>query len=137
MTLNVYLAADYARRKEILSYSLQDNFLELGMQTTSRWLTNPPAFNDGGIGSGSPIATGFALEAVKCDLADIEAADVFVQFTTGEKARGGRHVELGYAIASKLPIIVIGPIEHVFHYHPSVVVVGHWSAAITTLCHYL
>lgn len=61
------------------------------------------------------------------DISQIEDCDVFVAFTTNAGGKGGRHFELGYAIAvskhrntrgpATPAIILVGPRENVFHYH--------------------
>jgi hypothetical protein len=54
------------------------------------------------------------------DVADIYACDVFVAFADGQYSRGGRHVELGVALALGKFVICVGPKEHLFHSHPSI-----------------
>lgn len=54
------------------------------------------------------------------DLNDIESADVVILYNPishQRKGTGGRHVEMGYAIAREKPIIVVGEVrENVFQY---------------------
>ncbi len=38
------------------------------------------------------------------------------------KGKGGRHAELGIALSMRIPVLLVGDREHVFHYHPLVVV---------------
>jgi hypothetical protein len=60
------------------------------------------------------------------NLSDIESSHVFLAFTEQRQAgvctfvHGGRHVELGYAIATNKECIIVGYRENVFHYLRSV-----------------
>lgn len=66
-----------------------------------------------------PDAEDIALRAIE----DICRCDMFVLFTTGEFARGGRHFETGLAYGLGKRIIVVRPVEHVFHSLPNVLTV--------------
>lgn len=57
------------------------------------------------------------------DLADVDNSDVLVAFSKSPTTlfvRGGRHVEFGYALKGGKRLVVIGPRENLFHYHPDV-----------------
>lgn len=57
------------------------------------------------------------------DLEDIDAADALVLVNPRHlhgSGRGGRHVELGYALARGKRVLLVGDRENVFHSHPSV-----------------
>ena len=104
----VYLAARYDRRLEMAAKAreLEDH----GFTVTSRWVQGLHE------GATDPATLG------RCawdDLEDIEQADIFITFTEAPDAgytSGGRHVELGYALANDLSVIVVGPAENVFHH---------------------
>jgi len=49
------------------------------------------------------------------DFAELACADFLVTLTGDKTSRGGRHTELGFAIARGLPVILVGPREQVFH----------------------
>lgn len=52
------------------------------------------------------------------DLAEIKSADLFVLDTEVPSERGGKEVEMGFALGqfqSKL-IYIVGPLRNVFHY---------------------
>jgi len=50
------------------------------------------------------------------DLADIREADIVIAFLGSDGSqRGGRHFELGYAVALRRPVWLVGKIEHAFH----------------------
>lgn len=107
----VYLAGRYDRREELQGYAAR--LAELGVKVTSRWLAGHECAD----ADCSPEELRrFAAE----DLVDIYRADLFVAFTedpaTAGYHSGGRHVELGYAIAWGLDVAVVGPRENVFHW---------------------
>jgi nucleoside 2-deoxyribosyltransferase len=108
--VNVYLAARYSRRLELCGYA--DELRGYGLTVTSRWLEgNHQAENDQ-LHRGAE-AERFAAE----DLEDLRDACVLVAFSEVPRttsSRGGRHVEFGYAMALDIPILVVGPREHVF-----------------------
>lgn len=134
--LNFYLAARYSRRVELCSYKAD---LEArGHKVPARWLL-------GGHQAGNNMdsdrqAKRFATE----DLEDVLAADVIVSFTEEPRqalSRGGRHVELGVGIglrrAQAVPapkLIVVGPIENVFHTLDDIdAVFGSWDELLGAL----
>ena len=70
------------------------------------------------------------------DLADIDAADALVLWNPKAQhgnGRGGRHVELGYALAREKRIIIIGDRENVFHWHPAIEHVADFPDAFALL----
>ena len=122
---SVYLAARFGRADEMLRVRAEE--LEArGVEVTSRWFRGSHAWS--GVPDGDlPLdeQARFALE----DLDDIDVADGFVCFTQEEGSpysRGGRHVELGYALAWGKPIFLFGPRENVFYCHPSVRRFANW-----------
>ena len=127
--MRVYLAARYSRGPELLRY--QADLAARGIEVTSRWIdgrhTTPPS----GIDVDSHQHLRWAAEE---DLADLDAADVLVAFTEPPESvpggrRGGRHVELGYAIASHKGVIVCGYRENVFCHLPQVYFAPDWRDA--------
>jgi nucleoside 2-deoxyribosyltransferase len=112
-TANVYLAAQFARRDELRGY--RDALAVSGVVVTSRWL-------DSHEDDGHCMPAYLARCAVE-DLEDIDRADMVVCFTESPETsakRGGRHVELGYALARGKTVIVAGPRENVFCHLPQV-----------------
>lgn len=106
---NVYLAARYGRRAELSGYAGQ--LREAGYTVTSRWLDTAE--------EGAPDFLTIRLWAEQ-DIEDLDAAETVVCFsealneTDSEYSRGGRHVELGYALARDKRVFVVGPVENVF-----------------------
>lgn len=116
-----YLAADFARQAEMRD--VRRRLAESGYRVTARWLDVDETPQQDAAMIGGVASAGDHLRLAECaymDLNDLRAADVFVQFTTGERARGGRHVELGAALAWHKRVAVVGPLEHVFHYSSAV-----------------
>jgi hypothetical protein len=113
--MKVYLAAAFERQLEILRYR---NELEaVGHTVTSRW--NDPAQRHGGLVSmQGATMTDIERWAIE-DIADLTAASTIINFT-GQGNRGGRHVEFGIGIALNKQLVIVGPLEHVFHYLPQV-----------------
>lgn len=130
----IYLCARYARRDELNAYKAE--LESRGFVVTSRWLDE----------KGPDIMLTGELDRrehdAEVDLADIMAADVIVQFSDEpvevspypNAARGGRHFELGFAVATGLHCLVCGPQENIFHYASRrVSVVNDWPEALTWL----
>lgn len=125
-----YLAARFGRADELREYA--EKLTALGHGVTSRWLygshgivgPNGEVSPHGDAGTNSPEyarkRAAFALE----DLDDLDAANSLIAFTEADDcpggSRGGRHVELGYAIAECKNIYIVGPRENVFCWLPRV-----------------
>src|SRR5215471_3432129 len=107
--MSFYLAGRFERREELRGYALR--LRELGHDVTSRWLDNH--------GLSAQLDPKFGEE----DITDVMASTAFIQFSenpTTAFCRGGRHVELGIAIAMAAtrrtyPVYIVGPVETVFH----------------------
>lgn len=113
--MKVYLAARYSlnpRLREFAAY-----LRARGEEVTSRWINGSHEIND----HPSDKARQRLAEE---DMQDLIDADVMISFSepplTATRARGGRHVEFGLAIAWGKRIIVVGPKENVFHYLPGI-----------------
>lgn len=134
----VYLAAPFARQAEMRKYA--DELAGFGIKVTSRWLHEGESLNDRGEVIKQSIPDHIAAQH---DLEDIDRADVMIQFTeppaklslagwkgftTQYNPRGGRHVELGYALAKGKEVFVIGYRENIFHSLPQVKYYESWDA---------
>lgn len=110
-TLSVYLCArfqDAATMREWAAALAVENIV-----TTSRWITG--AHDEGAGPADDETLRRFASE----DLEDLRAADALVAWNprwVHRSGRGGRHVELGYALAIGKPVILVGERENVFHW---------------------
>jgi nucleoside 2-deoxyribosyltransferase len=122
---SVYLAGRTARRRE-----LADAAVALGaggIKVVSSWL--------GDVKAGSARSDDDAATAAARNLRDVEHCDIFVAVTDGAGSfgRGGRHVELGVALALGKRVLVAGPPEHVFHRIADIERHDDLSAAIEAL----
>ena len=131
--MKIYLAAAYARREQMqhVAHRLE----QAGHHVTSRWINRDSG--DAAAIDACPIPGHYraaAGEIAQADLDDIKAANLLIAVTESapeyqplEKdrtSRGGRHVELGYALALGKKAAIVGPLENIFcalarvyHYH--------------------
>jgi hypothetical protein len=124
----VYLAGRYTRREELCGYA--NHLRALGLRVEARWLLGTHQVHGEEAARAVeehieiPLREGrlFASD----DVEDVMKANVLIAFTeTPESAgssRGGRHVEWGIGLARResgigMPVflIVVGPVENVFH----------------------
>jgi hypothetical protein len=100
--LSVYFAGRLEDRR--LVAGVRDRLVRFGIRSTARWLRELIARDD--------------VAALAC-LADIAGADAFLlvnpEIVHGT-GTGGRHVELGVALALGKPIVVLGGRENAFHH---------------------
>lgn len=128
MKERVYLAGRFSRRDEFKR--LADAITAAGHEVTSRWLYSNDHHLKLDRGHLSAVA------AAARDLEDVRAATVCIAFTeepAGPQGRGGRHVELGAALALGMRVIVVGDPEHIFHLLPGVLQVGSDDDALAAL----
>ena len=74
-------------------------------------------------------ACGYAQD----DYADVYEADaliVFTERTRSTHSRGGRHVEVGLALAWGKPVLVVGPLENIFYTLPFCAHVDVWGPEV-------
>ena len=107
--MKIYLAACFRQQAEVRTKA--DELTTLGHECTSRWRFEPPK------GDGSePESAEHYMRAAAADLEDINRADVLVLLTGNVSTTGGKHFELGYAIGSGKMVVLVGPVENVFHW---------------------
>lgn len=113
MMYRLYLAGQWGRRDEIAGYArlLRDD----GHEVVSRW-------HDELMGNDAATNEENWRTWANADLDDVMKANTFVAFTEepGTMARGGRHVEWGFACAVVKVmkdglLFVVGPIESQFY----------------------
>lgn len=142
MNYSIYLAARYSRRAELCGY--RDDLHQRGHEVTSRWLNGDHQISDNGTPIGedgeslvefgqteraAQLRQHFAIE----DLQDVNEAQMLIAFTEPPRSsasRGGRHVELGYALAMDKQVIIVGPRENVFCWLPHVEAFETWPEAL-------
>jgi len=103
----VYLAAAYGRRHELRRYA--EELWGAGFIVTSSWIDSEDD-DDERLGTKERVAIAHR------DLDDLRLARYVVAFTEGPSgpSRGGRHVELGFALALGRRVIIVGPAENVY-----------------------
>lgn len=129
--LKVYLAARFSRFDELNVYKA--GLAKLDVEVTSRWLNGGHEW----VGTDDDvIPVERNAEFAQEDLDDVDEADVLICFTESARsgpARGGRHVEFGWALAKQKPIIVVGHRENVFYCLPQVQYCATWGEALEYL----
>ncbi len=107
MTLpQIYIAAPYPLKDEALL--LRRRLLVAGFRVVARWLDEQEENSN---------------RTARLCLDDVDGADIVVAMnppTWANAGTGGRHVELGYALARNKRIVVIGPRTNVFHHHADI-----------------
>jgi hypothetical protein len=142
--VDIYLAASYSRRLELLGY--RKELEAAGHTVVSTWVDGhhekpgQEAVDDGDgkrFNAPDEDVAGWASE----DVADVLASDCIISFT-GTGGRGGRHVEFGIGLGMKemgqieypdMRLMIVGPREHVFHYLPGVEVYADWDECLAAL----
>jgi len=106
--LKIYIAGCFESRPRLAQ---RRNEIEgLGHTVTSSWLDEPD--QDGLIVLPSPEA---CLNYAVRDLGEIRQSELLLIDTLDVNARGGREVELGFALR-RLQTWLVGPRRNVFHY---------------------
>ena len=143
--MKIYLASRYSRRVELCDYRSQ--LEQLGHSVTSRWLNGKHQLSRDGLRIGAVgeeyVEAGSDREAAELraffaeeDMEDVRTADLVIAFTEFPRAkasRGGRHVELGMALAWSKPVYLVGPRENVFCWLPSVQQFSQFDEVIVRL----
>ena len=117
--IRVYIAAPYELRP--VAMAARRAFVLAGVEVVARWLDAQAQDSD--------------LEARK-DLEDITADDTLVALNPSEWARlgtGGRHVELGFALALQKRIVLVGARTNVFHQHSDIHCVADIHGALAVV----
>lgn len=100
--MTIYIACPYPERDYAIAvmHALEAR----GVTVTSRWLKAPDDLAD---------------EHARKDLADVDACDWLLALNPSayhNAGTGGRHVELGYAIARGKRVMLVGERSNIFHY---------------------
>jgi len=106
--MKVYIAGKYESRARLReeSHAIQVK----GHRMLSTWM-NETATREEGL-----EIPDYALLAAKRDVEEVTDADLFIVDTFDVSTTGGRHVEMGLALASGVPVWVVGPLGgNIFH----------------------
>jgi hypothetical protein len=110
----IYIAAhDLVVAKGVKEMAEEDGFI-----SCARWIdeADPDKFGK----SHSYDYKEKVAQATTC-VEDIVGCDILLHVASGGK--GGRHVELGMALAMRKVVVHVGDPENAFHYHPDVRVI--------------
>lgn len=137
--MKAYLAAPYAARTQVRGF--RDELARVGYDTCARWLDEDHEISSLTVGAATGLDDATIAGHAATDLADIDQCDILVLITEsvadivgGTATSGGRHVEMGYAVALGKQVIVVGKPENVFHRLPRIAtVVPTWHEAVIEL----
>ena len=136
--MRVYLAGPYAARAQLRGHAAE--LKRIGFTVSSSWLDETHEIGVGTTGPAVGLTDAEADMHATTDLDDVDRSDVLVLITAaqadmvgGTGSSGGRHVETGFAIAQRTPVIVVGEPEHIFHRLSTVSVVPDWHEAVIEL----
>lgn len=119
----IYLAAPWRYRTH--AKQVADQLRTAGHQIVSRWHDEWADQSDLG------VKPDVLRQEAEYDLADVRACDVMLVLNW-EKSEG-KAVEQGYAIALKIPVVVVGAQSNVFHYLPGVHVTSSLGSALNIM----
>ncbi len=120
--MRIYVAASYPNKEA--AKELAATLKAMGHEIMSGWV-----FEYEGYGSEPKFENETELErferlqkSAERDYLEVKASDMIVCITDGENqlTHGGRHSELGLAMAWSKEIVILGPREQVFHYHTAI-----------------
>lgn len=117
----IYLASFYDDRFRLRT--MREVLEKRGFEVTSRWIERD-----------EPRGTG--EHRARKNLDDIKRADALVFFSeplVHGQGQGGRHVELGIALGTRMPIFLVGEPENAFHELSEVTRVPDLEALIEAL----
>jgi len=120
-----YVAARWDDRDDALL--IKKLLEEHGIRVTSTWLTPHDNQSMDALKARGPYeVVKEARERAIKDFEDIDESDFIFVYSPRKgfrNATGGKHVELGYAMAKGKVVFLMGERENIFHYHPTVRVV--------------
>ena len=109
----IYLAAAFVRHPEMQTIARE--LSERGHMVVSSWIWESDDLTDARGRRGGRAKRAAAIR----NLRELQSADLCIVFATPagqrENGRGGRHVELGAALALDIETMLVGPEEHLFH----------------------
>lgn len=123
--MKIYIAAPFVAR-DYIRYQILPMLNSAGHGVTSSWLFGTREINAGSVGASESSSTDDVRRHANGDLHDVGISDVVLSLTANyfsdvvavkDKSilhTGGRHVEVGYALANRIPVITVGEPENVF-----------------------
>lgn len=119
--MNIYLAARYSSKERMQVVAIQ--LIQRGFHITSNWIfaSDRPEDPD-------QIDEGFRRDRAILDFEEVSKSHILIlDLLDGPGTRGAQWAELGIALGLNLQVLVIGPTENVFAYHPKVRRFYDWS----------
>jgi hypothetical protein len=107
--MRIYIAGLFEDRPRLRTIRVR--LQAAGHQVTSSWLDEPDDVMSERPGTWDDTAAGIARR----DLSEIAQSDLLAVDTFGTGTRGGREVELGYAMGIGKQAVIVGPARNVFH----------------------
>lgn len=116
-----YVAAPYSARDLVVW--ADDVLRRYGHECTSTWATSTREIVPGTMGPTLDLSHDDVKRHALGDFDDIDRSDGVIMFASSYCAcmghennlhTGGRHVEVGYALAAKKPVVIVGEPENVF-----------------------
>lgn len=115
--VKIYIAASHPRFEQAENFALMARTAKIDV--TSHWHSQPDKES---YTPKDPTKLPKIMEgASERDLWEVKSADILVVITGDTLTKGGRHAEVGIALGEGKEVLLIGPREMVFHYHPRVV----------------
>jgi len=112
--------------------SVRDQLLRAGHQPICQWVDRAEEWDRGW----QALTQKEKYAVVYRDLHDLERAVDGLVLLAGPSDKswsGGKHVELGYCLALRRPVWVVGEAENVFHFHDEVKVLSSVEALLDAL----
>ena len=129
--MKVYVAARFTAQQEMRG--VRDVLTVLGYEVTSSWI-DLSVSEVGPVGLTPDVMNadpGRCAPHAAADMADLLRADTVMVFTSvGPSTTGGRHVELGIALAAGKRVILVGPVENIFQTLPQIERYPDWPRLV-------
>jgi nucleoside 2-deoxyribosyltransferase len=127
--MRIYIAGHDQEIARIIARQLESD----GHYITSTWLDEEPfmAYDD------PLIDVGVKAHIAINDLLEVKDSDAVVTFASRDKVTGGKFIEIGAAIASGLPVYLIGRQENMLMYHKNIIQVEDVQTVRSLLRKYL
>jgi len=110
MSISIYIAAPFSL--QLVGRQVRDAFARHGIVSTARWLEEEPSLE-------KTISHAQRCFLGHMDLFDVRRAQGLVLLNPEEyreKGTGGRHVEVGAALAVGNPVWILGVRSNIFHW---------------------
>lgn len=122
--MKIYIAAPYAVRDELRGYASE--LREMGHTITSSWLDATHEIRPGTLETAPDLSDDYAFQHSVKDIGEVLSSDLVILVTWPTALAisgradlggnsGGRHVEVGVALAQDIDVVVWGEAENIFH----------------------